>query len=102
MKTITLHRAAPPKPRPGAPCNGCGVCCALRPCPLGMLVFRRMRGACPALQWQDDAGRYLCGLLNSPQQHVRALPSCLLPAALRYTKRLIAAGQGCDCDIELE
>lgn len=101
MNCITLQRDAPAKPRPGAPCNGCGVCCALRPCPLGMLLFRQRRGACPALQWQADAGHYRCGLLLAPQQYLPALPTCLLPAARRYTQRLIAAGQGCDCDVEL-
>ena len=38
---IYLHPAAPAKPAVGAACNGCGVCCAWQPCPLGMLVSGR-------------------------------------------------------------
>ena len=35
---IHLHPSAPPKPAEGAACNGCGVCCAWQPCPLGVLA----------------------------------------------------------------
>ena len=40
-QTIHLHRDAPPKPAVGAPCNGCGVCCAAAPCPASLLIFSR-------------------------------------------------------------
>jgi len=48
-RTIWLHRDALPKPDFGAPCNGCGVCCASEPCPLGVLLSWRRRGRCRLL-----------------------------------------------------
>lgn len=90
-KIIHLHRQAPPKPAPGAPCNGCGVCCAAETCPLGLLLFRRRRGPCPALEWHADegGGRYRCGLLVPPR-----------PLHALFA-RWIAAGTGCDSDAEV-
>lgn len=90
---IVLHAAAPDKPAVGAPCNGCGICCAMEPCPLSLLLLRRRQGACPALAWRD--GRYVCGLATDPQGIARWLPRAWL---LRW----IAAGKGCDCDAEEE
>lgn len=87
---IHIHPEAPPKPAFGAPCNGCGVCCLAEPCPLGMLLSRRRRGACVALRWSVPAGRYECGAL------VR------LPFMRRWVARWIAAGQGCDASLEVE
>jgi hypothetical protein len=87
-RTILLASAAPAKPQPGAPCNGCGVCCAAEPCPLGVLVTRRRSGACAALVWNDTENAYRCGLLASRW----------LPAA--WVRRWIAAGAGCDCTLE--
>lgn len=100
MPIIHLHRAAPAKPAPGAPCNGCGVCCALETCPLARLRFLRRDGPCPALTWHEGEGqseaRYHCGLLAEP---TRWLP---MPAGLaqRLVGRWISAGSGCDCDYE--
>jgi hypothetical protein len=90
VRTIFLQPEAPPKPAPGAACNGCGLCCAAEPCPLGMLVSRRRQGACAALQWQAAENRYRCGLLAEPRPW--------LPAAL--ARRWIAAGAGCDSDLQ--
>lgn len=107
-RVIQLHLQSPPKPAAGAACNGCGVCCAAEPCPVGMLVSRRRHGACTALVWQDDepatagaapglrTGRYRCGLL------VSRAPTLAGRLADRLARRLIAAGQGCDCDLEVE
>ena len=101
-RVIAIHPAAPAKPAWGQTCNGCGVCCLSEPCPVGMLLSRRRRGACVALVWSDAAGCYRCGLLVAPTEH---LPAWLHPAApqlQRLARRFIAAGIGCDCDIELE
>jgi hypothetical protein len=56
-----------------------------------MLVSRRRRGACRALQWSDTERRYHCGLLRSPR--LRWLHPLL--------RRWIAAGSGCDAHIDL-
>lgn len=96
---IELHADAPAKPPVDAPCNGCGVCCALETCPLGRLRFLQRRGPCPALRWSADEMRYHCGLLQAPAEH---FPAALAPLAARLTARWIAAGSGCDCDADVQ
>ena len=96
-QVILLEPAAPPKPRPGRPCNGCGVCCAAEPCPLGMLVSRRRHGACAALSWDEAGRRYRCGAVAEPRRFVRWLPAAL---ARRLALRWISAGRGCDSTLE--
>ena len=93
---IHLHRDAPAKPPEGEPCNGCGVCCAAEPCPVGMLASRRRRGRCRALAWSGDAGRYVCTLVTAPARHLPRGLRWLAPLAGRYARRLISAGSGCD------
>lgn len=93
MQIIRIHADAPLKPPLGAACNGCGVCCLAEPCPAGMLVSLKRRGACRALRWSDAERRYRCGLMqDSSRQRT--------PWA-RWVRRLIAAGAGCDSDAEL-
>jgi hypothetical protein len=92
---ILLRSDAPAKPALGQPCNGCGVCCAWAPCPLGMLLSRRRQGPCRALVWQ--AGQYRCGVLVSPRTYLRWLPGRLTRALAR---RWIGAAQGCDADLQ--
>lgn len=88
---IQIHPQAPAKPQPGVACNGCGVCCQVELCPLARLRYLRRRGPCPALHWVDDERRYVCGMLARMRQ----------PLARWWVRRFIAAGIGCDCDIEL-
>jgi hypothetical protein len=66
----------------GAPCNGCGVC------PVGVVVSRRLRGACSALHWQNS--RYHCGVLLKARH----------PLTRWLLARWIAAGIGCDSTLE--
>jgi hypothetical protein len=87
---IRIHPQAPAKPGVGAACNGCGVCCLAEPCPVGMLVSGRVRGACSALRWDDAARRYRCGLMASSR-----------PLLSRLATRWIAAGRGCDSSAEV-
>ncbi len=94
VTVIQLHREAPTKPATGEPCNGCGACCATEPCPVGAVLSLRRSGRCEALEWSDTDSRYRCGLL------VRAAASST--PAKRLVTRWIAAGQGCDADLELE
>ena len=96
QRIIHLHPRAPPKPEMAQPCNGCGVCCAAQPCPLGMWLSRRRSGACAALQWSPPQQRYLCGALNEPERWLPWLPRRLAAALAR---RWIAAARGCDSDL---
>ena len=97
-RMISLHAAAPEKPAIGAPCNGCGVCCALETCPAARLLFLQQRGPCPALAWDEAVQRYHCGLMLHPETHIGWLPGMLRTAAQRWAARAIAAGIGCDCE----
>jgi hypothetical protein len=99
---IHLQPAAPAKPAPGAACNGCGVCCAWQPCPLGMLVSGRRKGACAALQWQAEARQYRCAMVADPQAVWPALPGVLRPALVALARRWIASGAGCDSALEVD
>ncbi|GAP38438.1 hypothetical protein [Piscinibacter sakaiensis] len=99
-RVIYLHAEAPPKPAPGRPCNGCGVCCASEPCPLGMLASRRRRGACRLLRWDAGGARYRCGLLDAPGGAAGPLRRHVAAAWRRFLARRIGAGQGCDASLE--
>lgn len=99
---IHLHAEAPAKPAPGQACNGCGVCCAWQPCPLGVLVTGRRHGACAALQWHEADLRYRCGMVDAPETAWPALPRPLRGPLKRLARRWIAAGAGCDSDLEVE
>lgn len=111
-QVILIHPDAASKPAPGAPCNGCGVCCLLEPCPLGVALSGRRHGACVAVRWHDDVALYRCGALSEPVDildQVLARPlrrlapwlsSTLAPTLARLAKRWIAAGQGCDSTVE--
>lgn len=101
MREIALCAAAPQKPRTGDACNGCGVCCALETCPVGRVVFFRKKGPCPALAWETGRTRYVCRLVGQPRHHMRWLPRAWCDAAGGLIARAIAAGQGCDCDVEV-
>ncbi len=102
---IHIHPQAPPKPALGAPCNGCGLCCLVAPCPVGMLISRRRTGACDALVWSDEGGCYRCGLLVDPGRVVGWRWLHWGPVRwlwLRWARRVIAAGKGCDATVEIE
>ena len=90
---VFLPAAAPPKPALGAPCNGCGICCNIAPCPLSRLLLGHRTGTCPALRWEDD--RSWCGLVIAPSGIARWLPR-------GFVLRWIAAGSGCDCDADID
>ncbi len=99
---VYLHTEAPAKPVVGAACNGCGVCCAWQPCPLGVLVTGRRHGACDALRWSAPDQRYHCAMVADPQAVWPRLPSLLRAPLMALARRWIAAGVGCDCDLEVE
>ena len=99
---IHLHSQAPAKPAPGATCNGCGVCCSFAPCPLGVLVSGRRHGACAALRWLAEPQRYGCAMAADPMSVWPWLPGALRSPLMRLARRWIAAGAGCDSDLEAE
>lgn len=118
-EVILIHPEAPAKPAVGAPCNGCGVCCLAEPCPVGVLVSRRLKGPCTALRWHAADRRYHCGLLawgNPPLvgaarewpmgQKVGWAPHLVLKGVFldlwqRWVRRIISAGSGCDASLEV-
>lgn len=101
-QVIQLHPAAPTQPPEGAACNGCGVCCASAPCPIGVLVSGRRSGACAALAWSEAAASYRCGLIERPAAHLPAPLRWGAPLLARLARRSIAAGIGCDASAGIE
>lgn len=105
-RTILIQPEAPPKPATGQPCNGCGLCCLAEPCPVGVLVSLKRQGSCRALQWSAPDCQYRCGMLVQPARYL-GLPR-LAPGAwpnrliARWARRMIAAGIGCDAELEVE
>ncbi|MEW5885439.1 MAG: hypothetical protein AB1735_01885 [Pseudomonadota bacterium] len=109
---LHVEPQAPAKPALGQPCNGCGLCCLTEPCPLGIVLSLRVRGACRSLRWDASQARYRCGaLLRLPaaaqsghQTMGLRLPLGAWLRALwnRLALRWIAAGSGCDCAWEAE
>ena len=101
-QVIRLHPAAPAKPAESAPCNGCGVCCAAEPCPIGVLVSGRRSGACAALAWSEAAQLYRCALVTDPSATLPWLPVALAPLLSRLARRWISAASGCDSSLVVE
>ncbi len=110
-RVIHIHPEAPPKPALGAPCNGCGVCCLAEPCPVGMLVSRRWRGACAALRWDAANAHYRCGVLADATDRLHRSPAqplrpWLLQMAVRgwhrWVARSVGAGVGCDAALTVQ
>ena len=107
---ILIHPDAPSKPAQGASCNGCGVCCLMEPCPLGVLLSRRRSGACVAVRWSDPLRQYRCGALSEPKDillSVMPWPFLARAPGLSWALALaagrwIAINQGCDSNVELE
>ena len=93
---IHLHSQAPLKPELGAPCNGCGVCCATEPCPLGMVLSGQRTGACKALRWSDQGQRYMCGAVAMPRAVLPRWLRMFAPLLPGIARRWISAGSGCD------
>ena len=100
-RTIRLKVEAPAMPAAGAQCNGCGVCCAWAPCPLGILVSGRRSGRCRALRWDTSLRLYRCGLVQAPGRYWRCLPAFTHPWVARWSRRWISASSGCDASLEI-
>lgn len=98
-QVIHLHSQAPLKPQLGVPCNGCGVCCATEPCPLGMVLSGRRTGACAALRWSDYGSRYMCGAVAMPRAVLPRWLRMFAPLLPGLARRWISAGSGCDATL---
>ena len=80
----------------------------MEPCPLGVLLSGRRSGECLALRWQPTSRLYRCGAITSAAEVVQAsLPRFALGAVPlltwllgRVARRWVAAGIGCDCDVQ--
>ena len=107
--TIRIEPLAPAKPSWGAPCNGCGICCLVQPCPVGMVLSATRQGACEALHWDAQRASYRCGALVRPAEvlrevlprPLRSLSGALAPLLSAIARRSIAVGVGCDCDFQV-
>jgi hypothetical protein len=114
FKTIHIEPLAAAKPALGEPCNGCGVCCLVAPCPLGVLISRRRHGVCNALRWEPALEMYRCGAMTDPLSVTTvALPDrlgrakpfvarAIASVLRRLAERWIASGQGCDCSLVVD
>jgi len=102
QRVILLRADAATKPAFGAPCNGCGLCCAAAPCPLGVLVSRRRRGRCRALIWDRQQALYRCAMVSAPARVLRWLPLWARGLVARGSRRWISSASGCDATIEVE
>lgn len=63
------------------PCVGCGWCCLTDPCEVSHRKYGYKR-RCPELYWDRQAGRYLCALMDDPEEGEAA-------------RRSLFQGQGC-------
>ena len=95
QQVIHIQPLAASKPPVGMPCNGCGLCCLAEPCPLGVLLSRSRKGPCKAVQWVEADRQYRCGALGQADasRGIARLKAWVV-------RRWIAAGVGCDCDLE--
>lgn len=74
------------KPRYGAPCNGCGLCCTLALCFVAEKFFgERQEPPCPALIERD--GRTWCGAVLAEQRRLLEEGQCVSIALM--------IGEGC-------
>lgn len=65
--THPLHKPeAPWYPGYQSPCNGCGLCCLDRPCPVCQQHDLWRNDKCKALLFR--AGRYWCGVVVEPHR----------------------------------
>jgi hypothetical protein len=64
------------------------------------VVSRRVSGRCAALEWDANERRYGCGVLMTPGRWLRVLGWLPTRWSQALVARWIAAGRGCDADLE--
>jgi hypothetical protein len=73
-----------------------------------MLLSGRRTGACAALQWDGTTALYRCGALTQPRvvaaqalgRHGDWLAGPVAAVLRQLARRWIAAGKGCDSDLQ--
>jgi hypothetical protein len=87
------------KPRYGAPCNGCGLCCRLEVCRAGVIALRQLGAepVAPCILLVEMDGRYWCKLVLVEAKHINQLPD----KKPRIAEGL-AIGKGCTMDDDEE
>ena len=65
------------KPKVGAPCNDCGLCCQIQICRNGAFVLglveqlgETVSGLCPALIIKEDKSTR-CGIVLNPKKYIK-------------------------------
>lgn len=91
--SVPLFEMRERKPAFGDACNGCGLCCTVKPCALSVEYLGSEIGPCAALEWED--GRAWCGLIRNASRYIGT------PAfGDRYVGALVGealgVGKGCD------
>ena len=66
-------------------CVGCGYCCLKAPCSISVGLFGKDK--CPALNWSEKKGRYICLLVIDPSYKGDAY------------KKDLAIGEGCSSSL---
>ncbi len=69
-----------------------------------MIVSRKRSGRCDALRWDDAKTRYDCGMVTVPADVLKFKSAwarrLIAPRISKLSMRWIAAGIGCDAEIE--
>lgn len=89
-----MRDRAPEKPPYGAPCNGCGFCCAAERCILSVEMIGAGPGPCPAMEFEQ--GRFWCGLVRNASRYASHVPEFADDAFRQMMMPYF--GTGCDSD----
>lgn len=87
LVAAALRQPVAPKPAEGAPCNGCGACCILEVCEIGVALGLDGSGACRGLRFTGE--RYVCGPIAEPE------PFGLCADHAEALALLLGVGAGC-------
>lgn len=83
---------APSKPAFGMPCNGCGLCCQMEVCAVGVAALGNVPAPCPGLRF--DGARFRCMVIETADEHS--------PMASLLMRARLGIDLGCDSEIEAE